>query len=356
LPARFKTLIALLAVPALLIAPSAAGAAKTHTEVRPGLHIVSFDTSGSKGWKVSFNGSPDKLFKHQIGIEATKGNGESVSYTFRGAISRDGTIDAKLAGVARVAVHFETTDVKKLKLLVAGNCTAPKSSVTRRGVFRGTIELRGEAGYTTVHRTSAPGEIVEFPREVCKVKAGKESGTPAEAKDELEKLVHVTSLQVGRKQDGGTLSFTATNLGPAGKPAPPVATVDFMTTFTRFLPHHVAITARVEASGEPGQITVKKPNGTPSEATVEPPAPYKGSATFQLTSPTTANWSGDLRVDVPTLGKVMFTEPGFWSTLCENSSCTDTLPPGVEVGSFLFGGTSGFTGNFFGASASSSRN
>jgi hypothetical protein len=43
----------------------------------------------------------------------------------------------------------------------------------------------------------------------------------------------------------------------------------------------------------------------------------------------------------------MFTEPGFWSTLCENSSCTDTLPPGVEAGSFYFGGTSGFTGNFF---------
>jgi hypothetical protein len=166
-----KTLIALLALPALLIAPSAAPAAKTHTEVRPALHLVTFTVSGSKGWKVGFSASPDKLFKHQVGIEATKGNGESVSYTFRGGVSRDGTIDAKLPGVARIVVHFETTEVKKLKLLVAGNCTpAAKTSTTRRGIFRGTIELRGEGGYTTVHRTSAPGEIVEFPREVCKVK------------------------------------------------------------------------------------------------------------------------------------------------------------------------------------------
>jgi hypothetical protein len=346
LPARLKTLISLLVVPALLIAPTVAGAATTHTEVRPGLHLVSFDTTGSKGWKVSFNGSPDKLFKRQVGIEATKGRDESVGYTFRGSVSRDGTIDAKLAGVARVAVHFETTGVKKLKLQVAGNCTAPKYSVTRKGVFHGTIELRGEGGYTTVHRTSAPGEIVEFPREACKVKAKKENEMPAEAREGLENLVHETSLQVGRKQDGGTLTFTATNLGPAGTGSGP-ASVEFFTNFTRFLPHHVTITARVSAAGEPGQFTVKGPKGAPSEATVDPPAPYEGSSTFQLTSPTTASLSGDLRVDVPTLGNVSLTEPSFWSTLCEDSTCTDTLPPGVEAGSLLFGGTSGFTGNFF---------
>ncbi len=341
-----KPLIALLVLPTLLIAPSAAGAAKTHTEVRPGLHLVTFDTAGSKGWRISFGASPDKLFKQQVGIQATKGDGESVSYDFRGRVSRDGTIDAKLAGVARIAVHFEPTEVKKLKLRVAGNCTAPKTSTTRKGFFRGTIELRGEGGYTTVHRTSVSGEIVEFPREVCKTKT--KSGAPGEAKQELEKVIHVTSLQAGREEDGGTLTFGATSFGPSGKLGPLAPAVEFTTSFTRFLPHHVTITARVSAAGEPGQFTVKGPNGAPSEATVEPPAPYKGSSTFQLTSPTTASWSGDVRVDVPTLGNVTFTEPGFWSTLCENSSCTDTLPPGVEAGFFLFGGTSGFTGSFYG--------
>lgn len=347
MPARLKILIALLALPALLIAPGVAAAAKTHPEVRPGLHLITFDTTGSNGWKVSFNGSPDKLFKHQLGIQATKGNGESVSYTFRGGVSRDGTIDAKLPGVARVAVHFETTEVRKLKLHTATNCTAPKTSTTRKGFFRGTIELRGEGGYTTVHRTSAPGDISDFPREVCKVKAETESGTSAEAEEGFEKLVHVTSLQVGRKQDGGSLTFEALNLGAGGGPAAPVGAVEFSTTFTRFLPHHVTISARVSAAGKPGQFTIKPLNGAPSEATVEPPAPYKGSGTFELESPTTASWSGDVRVDVPTLGNVTLTEPGFWSTLCENSRCTDTLPPGVEADSFLFGGTSGFTGNFF---------
>jgi hypothetical protein len=348
LPSRLRTLIALLALPAPLIAPTAAGAARTHTEVRPGLHIVDFDVSGSKGWKVSFNGSPDRLFKQQVGIEATKGRDKSVSYSFRGSVSRDGTIDAKLPGVARIAVHFETTEVKKLELRVAGNCTAAaNTSIARKGVFRGTIELRGEGGYTTVHRTSAPGEILEFPREVCKVKAEKESETPAEAKQGLEKLVHETSLQVGRKRDGGSLIFDALNLGAGGGPAAPIGAVEISTVFTRLLPHHVTISARVSAAGEPGQFTVKPLNGTPSEATVEPLAPYKGRGTFKLESPTTADWSGDLEIEVPTLGEVQLTEPGFWSTLCENNSCTDTLPAGIEAVSPLFGGTSGFTGNFF---------
>jgi hypothetical protein len=332
-------------VPVLLAAPTAAGAARTHTEVRPPLHLTTFGVRGSKGWKVNFSASPDKLFKHQVGVQATRPDGESVSYTFRGRASQDGTIDAKLPGVSRIAVHFEPTEVKKLKLQVAGNCTAPKTSITRKGFFRGMIELRGEGGYTTVHRTSAPGEIVEYPREVCRVK--QEKTTPSEAMQGLEKLVHVTTLQVGRKQDGGTLTFIATSFGPGDKSEGLDPITEFTTSFTRILPHGVTIAALVRASGEPGQFTVKAPNETPSEATVEPPAPYKGSGTFQLASPTTANWMGDVRVDVPTLGNVMFTEPNFWSTLCENSSCTDTLPPGVKAGSILFGG--GFTGSFFGS-------
>jgi hypothetical protein len=264
---RLKPLIAFLALAALLVAPSAA-AAKTRNELRPGFYFLSFNAKGSKGWDVNFSASLDKHFKHRLTIEAVGPEGQTVSYSLPGHVAGDGTIDAKLPGVARVAVHFETTEVRKLKLHTEANCTAPKTSTTREGVFRGTIELRGEGGYTTVHRAGAPGAISEYPSEVCKVMPKPEHQTSAEVKEEVEELIHVTTLQVGQKQDGGTLSFTASRYGPASPTKKVTAFTSFSTTFLRLLPHGVTISASVRTGGKTGLFKVTAPNGEPIEATV----------------------------------------------------------------------------------------
>ena len=60
------------------------------------------------------------------------------------------------------------------------------------------------------------------------------------------------------------------------------------------------------------------------------------SAAFKLESPTAASWTGALSVEIPTLGKVLLTAPGTWSTLCEGNACTETPPHGLHFGLLEF--------------------
>ena len=80
-----------------------------------------------------------------------------------------------------------------------------------------------------------------------------------------------------------------------------------------------------------GLFSLTAPDGTPTEATVKPPAPFSGTATFKLESPTTASWTGDLSVELPTLGTVDLAEPGFQAGACA-AQCTKTFPDGAEIG------------------------
>lgn len=123
----------------------------------------------------------------------------------------------------------------------------------------------------------------------------------------------------------------------------PPRTVELAAEYTH---HHdgMWVTAKTRVEGKPDNFTVTGATGTPSEATVKPPAPFEGSAEFTLESPTVANWTGDLRVPIPTLGTVALTGPEFKPTLCDGGGCTDTAP-GSHV-AISVGGS--FGGNFFG--------
>jgi len=68
-----------------------------------------------------------------------------------------------------------------------------------------------------------------------------------------------------------------------------------------------------------------------AEATIAPPAPFSGSATFHLEDPKTATWTGDLRVELPGIGKVPLTGEGIGAGLCNGpSNCTKTLPRDLQ--------------------------
>jgi hypothetical protein len=93
----------------------------------------------------------------------------------------------------------------------------------------------------------------------------------------------------------------------------------------------LTIASRTTSGGGEGGLSLSAPNGMPSEATVEPPAPFSGRAAFGLESPTVATWTGDLSVELATLGRVGLVEPGFRAGACQGSKCTETFPPGVEI-------------------------
>jgi hypothetical protein len=269
-----------------------------------------------------------------ISISANGPDHESVTYGVRGRVSKDGAIVAKFPGLGRVNVRFDQTEVNKLRDEVEPGCSVGRETLSRKGKFSGTIDLHAPGVLGTVRLRAAPGSILDFPAETCPVpKRSREN--KGGLRDESEGSVDSPGsrsygLHTGRKLDGGELSFDADAL-EAGDPfgTKDAPQFDFLADFSKSR-HGLSTFATASAALVPSGLTVIDPTGAPTEATVEPPAPFHGSATFKLESPTTASWTGDLSVEIPTLGKVHLTAPGTWSTLCQGTACTETLPPGMQ--------------------------
>jgi hypothetical protein len=307
---------------ALFAAPVAA--AKPAPEVFPAGRTAFLDAKGTNGWRLQVSAvlPAGKKTKQPIGFFTRGPQREEVSYTgSEASVTAGGLIVGAAPGLGRIAVRFERTSEQPVTFGSEGCKTEGKSAVLK-GIFRGPIEFHGEGGYTTVKRRSAPGTIEVHPRIVCpRPKQPPHQPTTQDA--------GIGYLLAGRGEEGGSLTFTAftaTLLPRSG----PVAGFSASYTHRR---GKLLIVATTRAVGEEGKanFALTAPSGTPTEATVAPPAPFSGTATFKLESMTTASWSGDLSVEVPTLGTVNLAEPGFWAGACA-AECTKTFPPGVKIG------------------------
>lgn len=254
---------------------------------------------------------------------------------------------AKLPGVGRIDLRYEPTSRHTSHVSHSKNCIGPDTTVDSSGVFRGTIALHGEGGFTTVMAHSAKGQLFSFPEQTCRVRVRskeqikREIEASAGKAGEEEPLYE--SLYAFRRLGAGSLTFSASSFHTELRGFPP-RTVEIAAEYSR---HHggMWVTAKTRVEGKPEDFTVTDASGMPSEATVEPPAPFAGSAEFTLESPTVANWTGDLRVPIPILGTVTLTGPKFEPILCDGGGCTDTAP-GSHVAVSVVGAS--FTGNFFG--------
>ncbi len=315
---------------ALSVAPSVA-AAKPKERVEPASRLAVFNAKGSKRWRLQVTTlvQSGKTGRQSIGFFTRGPHHEEVQYLgAKGRATADGLIEGRLPGIGRVAVRFEQTSEEPVTFVPERGCKAEGESATLNGVFRGRIELHGEGGYTTVDRRSAPGRIEVTPRVVCP--AAQHHSRPPKATAEE---AGVEYLGAGRKEaNGGSLAFDAwaTGLGRGGHPI-----TDFSATYTHKRGSLTIFAATSILAEEQGVFSLTAPEGTPTEATVDPPAPFSGSAAFKLESPTTMSWTGDLNVEVPTLGRVNLTEPGFWAGACA-THCTKTFPPGTSIGFFTF--------------------
>ncbi len=226
-------------------------------------------------------------------------------------------------------LRFDQAEVKKEADRAEPGCTVAGETLVRKGTFRGRIKLDDRKSFGQLNLSESPGTITDFPAETCPAsKPGASTdGAGATAEEESSTGALSTSLHVGRKLDGGDLSFDVETY-PAGlvgdKGAPQF---DFVASYFKTR-RGLSSFATVQAS------LVRRGFGLTAagEATVDPPAPFSGSAIFKLESATTASWSGDLAADIPTLGKVSLTGPGTWSTLCQGAHCTDTVPSGIGFG------------------------
>jgi hypothetical protein len=323
------TIVTALALAAVtLLAVPAASTAKPHSRkhVHPGISIASFTAHGSNGWRIDvsaftkFEGKPSR----SVSLSAERHRGESVFYQgIKAKVTESGDIAAKLPGLGRIAVKFDQASEKHLHAIPEEGCTAKDETVSREGFVRGVIKFHGERGYTTVERRSAPARIIESPAEVCN--GPKFTPAPEHLPGEKEATEQTKYFLAGRKIDNGQLTFSALSTGA------PFASTDYSASYL-----HRRKGLFVYASTRAGGIKTRPfsliaVEGTPTEAQMTPPAPFTGSGTFKLESPTKASWTGDLEVEVPTLGVVNLTAPGFWAGACA-IHCTKTFPEGLRIG------------------------
>jgi hypothetical protein len=293
---------------------------------KPGFRIEgpqrwsTFELPASNGYRIRVSAVPGgKKPYPNINIFASKGQRYTVAYLARG-ISEDGAIKAKLPGVGRIGVRFEQTGVTREA--VADNCKG-RAGLIRHGFFRGTIEIHGEHGYTSVHRDSARGEITQSFRQVCD-QDGFGGGGP-----ELGKYPQLEYLSAGRGDGRRALGFSASRFDFGPKFGGPSTSFSASSSLRR---HGLyVVSSAFGESDEPQSFLAPDPGAALEDASVAPPAPFEGSATFHLDSPASSSWAGTLSVELPGVGKVALAGPGFWSALCEETTCTKTLPPNVSV-------------------------
>jgi hypothetical protein len=329
-----KLAVALSVLTALLVLalPGAALAARSHRW--PATQLITVEVPKTNGWRLSISGIFSPQFKHQtVSISAEGPRQVHVGYAVHGHLAPDGTISAKFPGIGVVDLSFRQTGEGKATSEDEG-CTNDGPAHSYLGAFQGLIKLDGEDSFGKVERRSAPGSIFESPPETCVVEKHHRHPSGGEVPSGF---ADSQTLHVARHRDGASLTFDASAAEPGiGLGGVVPRGVSFSLFYLRS--NHgmtTSITAVVPAKSS--QFTVSSPTGTPSEAVVEPPDPFAGRGIFKLESPTVADWSGDLRINLPLLGEVHLTERSFWSMLCEGLTCTNTAPPGTEFGFLTFG-------------------
>jgi hypothetical protein len=312
------------AVVAALLALPGAAAAQGRFVAIPAISQVEFHLRAAHGYNVRVSYFRAGLDSPSLGVHAEKGP-YSVEYSRRVQVGADGRIDTKLPGVGRINVRFIPTEVRHRP--VADNCKGA-ATLIKLGVFRGRIAIHGAEDYTHVVRDAARGKVIQEHREVCDNGPSHPGRTPKEGEGPLD-----PTLIAGDEGPAGITEFSADrfDFGPNFGGSDVLFAAHFRS-FERGL----LTTSSAAVSADPSLFSVTGTTPPLEGATVAPPAPFHGSASFHLDTPTSASWTGDLGVELPGVGPVALTGPEFRSGLCAGQKliCTKTLPRTVQISSF----------------------
>jgi hypothetical protein len=326
--ARLRPLLALLTALALLALPGAALAVTT--KVQPGSTWISVELPTRGGWQVEIGTAVNGESRTPVSISANdRAAHASLSYGVHGRWTKDGTIVAKFPGIGRVNLRFDQAAVKKETDNGEPGCTVGRETLVRKGTFRGRIKLDDPEGFGRVNLGEAPGTIYDSPpkparcastaRRIAPRTRPKKNWSNRPARCRAASTPAASSTAASSRSTSKPFRAVSSAEREGHSSSSPRASTRSATDSRRTRPslrHRSRRDSNVTAAGE---------------ATIAPPAPFSGSATFKLQSPTAASWTGDLSVEIPTLGKVLLTAPGTWSTLCEGTTCTETLPSGTRV-------------------------
>jgi len=297
------SIYALAALVSLVAALASAGpaSAKPGYVTFQGERKSEFTLNGTQGFRIAVERSG-----HRVELTASSGH-SAATYVVHSPATPDADINARFPGVGLVSTHFEPSGPTSRTPAICGGGPA----IREDGVFRGTIEFRGERGFTRVDAASARGFYFREPKENCKGKSHKsQSSKPG------------YGLAAGIKVSGGLLAFGASESPPGSEFA------GFTSYFAVELKHrHGMRTSRYASasSRSGGGFEMSGPANRPEAATISPPAPFTGTATFNSRPDARPEWVGDLAVELPGAGTVRLAGPRFRSQLCFGRHCVGPL-------------------------------
>jgi hypothetical protein len=307
---------------ALLVIPQAVTAKSGYYIFKPS-HFEMAHLKGSNGYAIdliSFDA------KHLV-LAASRFTGvgsQSVSYSVPRSPRRD-ELHASLGRFGHISLHFRPSGPTKVQP-EPDKCRG-RDSTEQKGRFVGSIRFRGEHGFTSVHASSASGQVLHRFKKVCR-RMHKPSYGGIEQK--------FVSLGASVKGAPDRASFGAYDLKSTSSPgAESVTGSASYTASTTERRGRMTVTHSASAFAESSTFAVSNPSAGPIAASVAPPFPFAGTATLEHGQGGASKWSGDLSVNLAGVGTVPLTGPSFTARLCRvGLSCLCPLgrPCAIVVG------------------------
>lgn len=323
--ARAVAIVLALSVLAAVASPACAIAKPGHYTTQS-LSTEQFQLRGSNGYSLRVsvvNRSAQLIFNKRIGDSFL-----TVAYFVRGKQSPGPDLHFPVGNKGEVNLRFVPRGQPE-ETTLPGCKGGPQ--VVEKGALVGTLRFRGKAEFTTIDGHRAHVVVARVPPMTCrKLRTPKNLltvGLPASGNEVPEEFVQLIAGSGPGSPTFDADLFEENGVGIDGQELPDFP--DFSASISR-REGGAQVSYSASLTGRPSSFGVPQSLAPPATATVEPTAPFLGSATFSLTAPHHAEWSGDLAVVLPGYGRVPLTGPKVKVGLCRGKTCTPTLPQSLR--------------------------
>jgi hypothetical protein len=235
-------------------------------------------------------------------VEVTHGRSDATTaYVSRGTVTPS-RIEASFEGLGRVAVRFRPSGRTSLSKPLR-HCHGASRYRSRLGVFSGSFRFKGEDEYVSIDASRAKGAV----RETLELNCGR--ANPHEQEESVARSsgdgfqsAEPTFLAAGWRHAVSSASFTAIG----------VAKEILYLGFAEQSEGRLAKIRFASASGPSAALSI---DDALTQARVSPPAPFKGTGTYQAAPDGTTTWTGPLSVNFPGAAHFPLTGPQFKTEL-----------------------------------------
>jgi hypothetical protein len=258
-----------------------------------------FQFMGTHGYRILVSARAATVTIGVTHESSTPHAGSSTTYVARGTAGPNG-IHAGFRQFGKVDVRFHPT-AEAARGLPPDCFGGTTGAATIPGYFTGTVDFKGQGGYTVGRAHRIKGEVVLPPTEQCPLVAGGANPLLEDPSAELPPADTRMTLSALNKAGTGGLLFVARRAGKTGFFAERFGTVGRIG----LLSYDWALGPRSSFTSDP-QVSFGK---------VDPPKPFVGSATLKRGPHGKRAWTGDLAATFPGGETVPLTGTEFHTTL-----------------------------------------